>query len=1212
MGMLIAAFLTFSSTPACAQEFRATLTGQVTDPSGGVVPGATVTAVKNDTQQTYTAKTNVAGVYYIPYMLNGLYTVTVKARGFSTFVQEKVLLSASQTYGLNARLVVGATAQKITVTSAPPLVQTATGSGGTILTGTSVDDAPLNGRDVYQLTGTTPGSQYQIGTYNPYNEGMSGWDYNNNYEVGGGMAYYTDFSMNGANIGLLQGEDDDEGSWTFAPNVDAVQEVNVMSDEYDARYGRSGGALVNIVTKGGTNQFHGDLYEYLENSALDGNTFTDDINDIAKPFSTQNQFGGTFGGPIKKDKIFFFVSFEGFRSDEPYGVTDTLPTAAMKNGDFSGTGYDIFNPSTIQCGVTGGAIGNCPNNDYVSTEFPNDTIPAALMNKTGSDILSYYPSPTLPGISNNYVVSEPEKIYFNQPMARLDWTLNDRNRLYATYMYEDGAEHVNESGLPGVAANGGGLDTTRNIQMATLDLTHTFSPTMIGDFKASFNRYVEDEIYNEIGMMKGGPEAFGLSYPLGGTSPSPNEYPQFSISGLPELFDSEIDYKGWTDAVLDADFTKIEGRNSIEFGGEWGYYSFFWNPPEASPNGDFSFGGTFTQYNPTSASALPPGVSGVSGNAVAAVLLGDPTGGGVDWDATVMQGQPMWDIYGQDNIRVNKRLTLNIGLRYDVEQGVKDRFDTINRGMCLDCLNPDTTNATFEANMAAESATYAADYINTGLLDPIRGGLLFEGTNGQPSDGLNTDWGDIGPRLGFAYMINPKTVIRGGWGWMYAYNTDGVSQDGFNITTSYVDSLNGITPTSYFSSGLPFPSGIEKPAGSSQGLLTDIGNDIGGIWYPGQRIPRVQVQSIGVQRELPGHTVLDVKYSGNYARNLTDNYPLDSTLPLTGGPVSGASCGLSGHVGYAQLQQATYNSCVAELYDRQVPNPYYGVVPSNTSLGSSPTVSAYNLMVPNSAFGALTQSDMPMGRMWFDALEATLQKRLYGTSRGLSFLVSYTYSKVMSSDGWMDSFPWRSATQEDELTNYDRTNVLTWSGVWDMPWGQGAKYLAPNAHGVLGALINNWKASWILTEESGPPISLDTGVWKTTSHNYVPAGGPTFEQWVYNCNGEPENCFESIPAMGQVNQPNYIGYIRQYSVPDLDFSAFKDFKLTESKSLEVRADFFNLTNTPYFGSGPDMDPFANGGQITKESNGEWEGYGTVSFSQSNFPRYVQLNLKFTF
>jgi Carboxypeptidase regulatory-like domain len=338
--------------PLPAQEFRATLTGQVSDASGARMSRAKVVAINNETQQTYTAATTKEGTYYIPYVLPGTYTVKVTADGFKTVVQDDVLIEASAYRGLNFTLQVGSIAENVTVTDAPPLLDTASGSGGTILTQRELESAPLNGRQVYMLLGTTPGSQFTTTSFGASgNSGTRGWDITNAYVVGGGVQGYQQFTLNGTNI--TEQSTGGAGSWELAPNIDALQEVNVMTSTYDARYGRTGGGTVNMVVKSGTNQFHGTLYEYLENGILNANNFENNSSGTSRQGMKQNEFGATFGGPLLRDKAFFFTSYEGFRESIAFTTLSSVPPAYLRpsNGgdiNFSSTGYTVYDPLTTR------------------------------------------------------------------------------------------------------------------------------------------------------------------------------------------------------------------------------------------------------------------------------------------------------------------------------------------------------------------------------------------------------------------------------------------------------------------------------------------------------------------------------------------------------------------------------------------------------------------------------------------------------------------------------------------------------------------------------------------------------------------------------------------------------------------------------------------------------------------------------------------------
>jgi hypothetical protein len=309
------------------------------------------------------------------------------------------------------------------------------------------------------------------------------------------------------------------------------------------------------------------------------------------------------------------------------------------------------------------------------------------------------------------------------------------------------------------------------------------------------------------------------------------------------------------------------------------------------------------------------------------------------------------------------------------------------------------------------------------------------------------------------------------------------------------------------------------------------------------------------------------------------------------------------------LQQNNYNPNLASALSAQVPNPYYGVLPATTSVGGSPTTSAVNLLVPLSQYGLIGDWTDPFGKSWFDALEVKLDKRLVGTSRGLSLQLAYTYSKTMIRTNYRNGWPWTDPHPMYEPANWDRTHMFTLSGEWDLPFGKGAKYLLPNPSRALGAVVNDWRLNWVFSDSSGFPEYLPGG-WYTSKHSFVPDGGPTYQQWIYNCGSAgPLSCWTSPPNQAQGNLPDDVSYLRQPYIPNLDLSLEKNIPVTESKRLQLRADAFNLMNTPLFPA-PDTNPYD--GAAVRNDNGTWSGFGTINFYQQNFPRIVQLSLKFIF
>lgn len=1196
--LLLTAVVACLISPAVAQEFRGTITGTVSDPSGAVVPKATVEAVNNGTQQKYTAQATDKGVYFIPYVLPGTYTVTASATGFSSQQQQNVLVQAGESRGLNFAMQVGQTSQTIEVSSAAPLIDSANGSGGTVLSEREIENVPLNGRQIYTLLGTTPGSQFlqtQFGA-SGYS-GTRGWDVSNNYTLGGGVQGYQQFTLNGTNITLQN--NGNQGTWEIAPNVDALQEVNVMTTTYDARYGRTGGGTVNMVVKSGSNGFHGDAYDYLENGDLNANNFENNLNGIPRQNVHQNQFGGTFGGRIKKDKIFFFGSYEGYKEGIPFTTVASVPPAYLRPDatgavNFTPSGFTIYDPLTTVCTAAGGTLGNCPGNAFARTEFPNDTIPASRINPIGAAVLNLYPLPNAGnGLQNNYIANVPDKYSYWQPMVRVDYDTSDKTRWYSMFAFQHGTEFRNSSGFPPPAENGN-INTMRQELMASQDMTHIFSPTLLADFKLSFSRFLDSFPNGDLSSPVD-PASIGLTMPQIPTT-TVKQLPEFYTSDgfYPQVVGNTVGNDVYNTFAFDNDWTKTLSNHTIHFGGEIQELQYA-NPGSVGhPNGQFVFGTQYTQFNPLQRDTL----AGVNdGFDVADMLLGYPDASGnnvtssVQDQATLFEGMPTWALYFQDDWKVTRRLTLNVGMRYDVQLGLRERYNRLNRGLCFTCVNPIGNSPQYQANLAADSATLLADGINPASLSTVYGGLEFPGVGGNSRDAYNTDWSNIQPRLGFAYSLTPKTVLRGGYGIFYTVGLEGGSQDGFSVTTPYTSSVNGgVTPTNYFASGNPFPNGYEVPPGSSLGLETNLGNGYS-VDFPGRRIPRSQEFSFGFQHQFPGEVVLDARYAGNYTDRLRvfvwDN----------------------GTLSYSQLQQGVANPT---LFNEQVPNPYYGVpgISPSSSCGSQATISRIYLLLPLSQYcGLIGQYNDPLGKQNYNALEVKLNKRF---TNGLSFQIAYTFSKTMQATGYQNGWPYQDASLKHEIAGSDRPQVFSATSEWALPFGQGSRWgILPNAKGVLGGFVNGWNLDFILSAESGTPVGLNTGYYDNCNHPYAPNGGSTFTNYLYNdySSGNPLGCYSTIPQWGLSVLPNQISQVRNPTITNLDIAIHKDFAITEWSHLQFRAEAINATNTVLF-PGPDTNP--GDGPPTRNSNGTYSGFGTVNLFQQNFPRVLQLALKYVF
>ena len=849
-------------------------------------------------------------------------------------------------------------------------------------------------------------------------------------QSGGGTVGNNQFTLNGTNITSQTGTGNHSaGEWTVSPNIDSIQEVNVMTTTYDARFGRTSGGTVNVVTKSGGDHFHGDVRYAYEGAFMNANTFTNNLTGTPRQGEVQNQFWITAGGPIIKNKLFVFFGFEGYRQSIQNTLLANVPPAFLRPGyngnagvDFSlvgkmdpqefPNGLPIYQPGTAYC-LDGGPATACNSNHVAQQPFANNMIPAGQINQTALGVLKYIPLPNIPGTENlvkgnNFIGHTPDVYDYNQPQVRVDYNLSDKTKLYSYFLYWKGTENRSGNGLTGVASNGN-INWLHQNWVATQDVTHVFSPSLLGDFKISFDRFLVGAPDGDLSQQTD-PGTIGLGMPLPGTTTA-RYLPEFTVSdpwgtGLLSnhaVFGNESNTDVTNNFTFDADLTKTLGAHTLEIGGEIDEFQ-YGNPGSIGhANGTFAFSSGFTQYNPHNQNCYPDSASAgnsnacnsnsPNGSALASLYLGVPTGGGIDYNQTLFEGQPVYAAYFQDNWRATHRLTLNLGIRYDVQRGLRERNNRLARGLCTTCVNPITNSATYQANVGsgANAAAWTAAGINPSSLQQVLGGVEFTGVNGQSRDAYNTDWSNVGPRFGFAYALDPKTVIRGGYGVMFSYGLEGGSAPGTNQSTNYTTSTDGgNTPTGNYQSGSPFASGLLPPLGNSAGLETDLGNNGISVDFPDRKIPMEQIVSMGLQRSLPGGMVLDARYAGNFTSRLRTFLWVNGTASLS------------------QIRAAIANP---QIFNQQVPNPYYGVagLSGPGQCGTSTTVEAISLLLPLSQYcapggaGLVGEYNSPQGRNWYDALEVKLDKRITGNAgRGLSFQLAYTYSKTMNGDGYQN------------------------------------------------------------------------------------------------------------------------------------------------------------------------------------------------------------------
>ena len=605
-------------------------------------------------------------------------------------------------------------------------------------------------------------------------------------------------------------------------------------------------------------------------------------------------------------------------------------------------------------------------------------------------------------------------------------------------------------------------------------------------------------------------------------------------------------------------------------------------------------------------------------------LLGLPganstTGSSVNWNDSLFDYQPIWNLYVQDDWKITHRLSVNLGLRYDVQMGLKERYNELPRGFCQTCVNPISADGVFQSNVVNPASLAAWSAAGITVPKQVLGDIVVAGVNGQPRNAYNTDWGNIAPRFGFAFALNPKTVFRGGWGYMYGGGLEGGAPIGYQQTTNYLASTNGGTDPNQggavpgtasaapYATGTPFPPtavyplGLQPPVGAAGAPLAGVGSGGLTVDTPARLIPRTQVMSFGFQNELPGQTTLDVRWAGNYTSRLR------------------ALEWYNGRVTFPQLQYALAQG--SSVYSQLVPNPYYGVFSESFpgGCGQSPTIQALALLLPFSQYCGQNGSappvgayNDPIGRNWYNGLEVKVTKH---TSHGLTFNIAYTWSKNMNGDGYQNGYPYQDANQIHYLSGYDRTHVFTMTGVYDVPVGKGRTFLA-EAPRALDYALGGWTLGWTFAAQSGTPVGLNQGFNYTCG--FAPTSHSNVSAWL-NPQLATNACFSDVPHIGgsgytYVTTAATTNAVRNPTVPSLDLSLEKKFRVTERVNFELRGEAFNALNSVLLG-GPDNTPTDGPGSLfyngtTKRSY--WTGFGTISPNQQNFPRNLRVSGKITF
>lgn len=1130
-------FTVLNAKPAFAQEFRASISGEVADATGGMISGASIKAVNVETGVASVTKCDNAGVYSLLYLLPGIYTVTVDAKGFGTKVYDNVRLDSAQQLGLNVALKPGSVEQQIVVTAGAVELDTVSATLGGVIDQQRVENMPSSGFEVFDDVMFVEGVKLAGSSgfiLTPRNNG-------NGYTVSGAQTNANVFEMNGAPVS-------DQGSWYFVPNQESVQQVTALANPYDAEYGRTQGGVFSANVKNGTNAYHGSIYEHYDNDALDANTWTSDLSHNRKTLNINNVYGVESGGPIRKGKTFYFGSFEGFHQNEPLPVMKSVPPTAWIQGNFQGSGYTVYDPLSTYCAKQSGT-GGCST--YARNPFPDDTIPKNRMSPIGQALLALYPAPTAAGSSGNFYEAGPRVVEYQQFIGRIDQNISQKTRIYGLYAHQYNYQNASGNGFNNPSS-------TPSIQTGydhevNLDLTHTFSPKLVLDVKGLYTHYTTETISGVAIQQNYQASNLGLTMPGVPTTPHQGIVPEFTISGMADLFGNTDSGTFDGDADFSGSITQLVGRHTLHYGFEFLDVQTSPTGVLGEPNGIFDFSGVYTRGNPLAATTG-------QGNAVADALLGYPDSGSVSWNEPTFITLHYYGAFIQDDLKLLPNLSFNVGLRWDVNKSPRDRKNRINDGFCFTCENPLSGQVNY--------------VVAPGLQGPMMGGLEFAGVNGNPSTPYAVQWTDWQPRFGFSWSALRDTVVRGGYGIFYPWATPAVDTTGFNETTSYVASLDGgLTPDNYFYSGVPYPNGVQAPTGASLGLATNAGAAIS-FNDTKRRLRIVQHWSLGVQRALPGSVLLDVEYVGSN----------DHAMPVNS-QIGGISTALQ--------QECNVDGAICNT---NVANPFYGVVPTTVGNGSSSTIPAWRLQRAYPMFNGVTEQRLPIGDSYYNALDVRVERRV----KNLNVIFNYSYSNWIDQDSYLNSGNFQDAKLYKGLDTGDVRNYTAINIVYPLP--------STSKTGFLGALANGWLVDSTIYTETGTPLALPSADFNSNVQgcsSYAPVGGQTRAHWFNN----NESCWTNLGTWEPRTTPSVIGFLRNPPITQWNPAVHKQFALPrKGMYAQFRLSAVNGANHPIFGA-------PSTSVATKPSyspTASWTGFGTLPTSQSPAPRQVTASLRIVF
>ena len=1152
---------------ADAQETRGRITGRVTDATKGAIPGATVTVTDPARNTTVTVVTNDQGLFQANFLLPGTYKVTVELAGFKTHVQENVVLQMTETRDLPIVLEVGALQESVSVTAEVSTVNTADANLGLVVDQARLASLPLIHGDPYKIMGLAPGlahsgSQRLDRPYEPTH--IVGYAYQ------GTRSNRSDLLIDGAPSTATANAN--EVIATYVPPSDLVQEFKVQTATFDAQFGNTEGGVTSISIKSGTNRFKGSAYYFAEPYKWGANDFFGKARGQAIVESSSDRPGFTIGGPVVipklydgKDRTFFMFGLEHIKDVRPRfdaGGDSWVPTEALRRGDFSAysSNITIYDPLTR---VPSGS-------NYVGQPFPGNIIPSDRINPIAKKILDYYSLPKNPGLNGNITDSTlPETADYYSYTGRVDQNITKNNRMFARYSWYNRDSIYNE--YTGYPESSGTWFQFQSWQFVVDDV-HVVNPTTVLNFRYGYNRFDRNSGQQEEARNF---DLTRLGFPSQYNSiiPEINRYfPRLDFDGT-TMIDVAFgnDFRPVTSHSFVGTMNKAWGAHALKGGAEIRIYGERSRSTGNDQSGRYQFTNAYTRQN----SASGTDYSGLQN--YAAFLLGLPSTTSITRAAEYDEYSVTSGFFVQDDWRLTDKLTLNLGLRYEVESALVERDDKSVSGFDAEYVQP--IQAQVQANYANLN-----DPALKALVPQLytKGGLRFAGVDDEQL--YKTPKNTFLPRVGFAYQLNSQTVFRGGMGLFAGFlgqRRGDVIPNGWSLTTTI--------PTTFNANGAPIPiywdnallaTPILEPVGNAAGRQTGLGTSIT-FFNPNPAISKQLRWQLGVQRQLPGNWTAEAVYVGNYG------YDIEISRNINALPAQ-----------YLNTDNSRTAAMSANntFLSGSVANPFAGLLPG-TGFNNA-TIARRQLMRPYPEFGDITTSNND-GKTWYSSAQFALNKRY---SRGYTFGVSYTWSH------WEQATEYLNATDPEPtrmISDLDVTHRLSISAIYELPFGRGKRYMS-DANTAAEAILGGWQLQGVYTYQSGFPVAFGTdGFYNGTdpvNGSDIALDATSTAKWINtdvftsllnstSTNATPVDHLRSLPLRFQD--------VRRDPINNVDLSVLKSFVLPHTMELQVRFEFINAFNEPYFPGPVTGMTSATFGQVTASN-------------QDNYARRAQVGVKLIF